>query len=590
VAVRFSAPTYSVSEAGTNALITVNRVGAANIPISVSFATSDGTATAGLDYSTATGILFFAPGVINQSFTVPIIDDLLMEPTETVNLRLFNPAPANLTTLLSPSNAVLNILDNDSITIVPAGSVITAETIPNGSLDPNEPVTINFGLRNVGNVDTANLLARLLATNGVSGPSGPVSFGAVIAGGNTVSRAFSFTAVGTNGGTVTATFHLQDGTTDLGLVTFSFSLGRARFTFANTTGIVINDLAPANPYPSTILVSNVPGVVTNLTLSLFNLNHSYANDIDILLTAELAGLKTNSLIPMSDVGGFTTVSNANLTFDDNAGSLLTATAPIVSGTYLPSPVGPDAFDPPAPPPPYVTRLYDLCGGASPNGTWSLFVEDDSSGDKGAIPGGWSLTFETTSTGTPAADLSVNAVDSPDPTIINQLLHYTLFVTNNGPATATGVILTNVLPAGITSITAPANCTVVGNVVTCNLGTLPSGGGTNVVISIQPVVAGILTDTAVVTCNQTDLNLNNNSVSIKTTVITIPGLTVTRKDNDLVLSWPAAATNFNYRIEATDTLSPPNWVPVSNVQTPSGGLLTITISPTNRSRFYRLREP
>src|SRR5439155_8675807 len=107
-----------------------------------------------------------------------------------------------------------------------AGSAFVSETIQNGVLDTNEQVTISFGLRNVGNVDTANLVATLLASNGVSSPTAPANYGVLIGGGATVSRNFGFTAVGTNGGTVTATFPLQDGTRDLGSVSFGFMLMR----------------------------------------------------------------------------------------------------------------------------------------------------------------------------------------------------------------------------------------------------------------------------------------------------------------------------------------------------------------------------
>src|SRR5205823_1789108 len=151
------------------------------------------------------------------------------------------------------------------------------------------------------NVDTANLVATLLATNGVTAPTGPVTYGVLRAGGATVSGTFGFTATGTNGGNVIATLHLQDGTRDLGLVTFNFTVGRGRYTFANWAGILIpgsDTIGPASPYPSSIVVSNVPGGVTNVTISLFNLTHTYPPDIDILLV----GPQTNNLVLMSDSG------------------------------------------------------------------------------------------------------------------------------------------------------------------------------------------------------------------------------------------------------------------------------------------------
>ncbi len=585
----FSSPAYTVSEGGTNAIITVNRIGNTINTFSVGYASSDGTARAGVNYRPVSGVLIFPPGVSSQTILVPLIDDLVIEGNVTVNLALFNPSPTNFVTLGAPNTAVLTIVDNDSSTIVAAGSAFIFESIPNGNLDPNEDVTINFGLRNIGNIDTINLRATLLASGGVSNPSGPQFFGAVLGGGATVSRPFSFKALGANGGTVVVSLQLRDvgKGLDLGVVTFNFTLGRSRFTFVNNAAITINDFAPATPYPSSIVVSNVPGILTNVTMSLYNLSHTYPPDIDMLLS----GPQSKSVIVMSDVGGFNNpISSVNLTFDDAAASRLTATDVIVSGTYQPSPVGPDSFNPPAPAPPYVRRLADLANGASPNGVWSLFVVDDQAQDVGFIAGGWSLTLETTSSGAAAADLSVSIVSTPNPTIVNQILRYTVAVTNNGPATATGVFLTNVLPASITFISCSGNCAVNGQVVTCNVGTLASGAGTAAIISVRTTASGSILDTATVTGDQLDLNPNNNFASMKTTVLPLPSLVVARKDNKLVMSWPAAVTNYNFQIEATDTFSPPNWVPVTDFQSLNGSQLNLTIDPTNRARFYRLREP
>ena len=60
-------------------------------------------------------------------------------------------------------------------------------------------------------------VATLLATNGITQPSGPQTYGALAVHGPSVSRPFSFTASGTNGQTIRATLQLQDGAINRGL-------------------------------------------------------------------------------------------------------------------------------------------------------------------------------------------------------------------------------------------------------------------------------------------------------------------------------------------------------------------------------------
>jgi hypothetical protein len=106
----FSSSSYSVQEdvpAG-HATITVNRGGATNIPASVDYSTSDGTATvAGSDYTAATGTLNFAAGETTKTFDVTVANDGASEANETVNLTLTSGATTVDTSLLS-------IVDNDN--------------------------------------------------------------------------------------------------------------------------------------------------------------------------------------------------------------------------------------------------------------------------------------------------------------------------------------------------------------------------------------------------------------------------------------------------------------------------------------------
>jgi hypothetical protein len=106
----FSAPAYSVQEddASGHATVTVNRSGATNIPATVNYATSDGTATvAGSDYTPAAGSLNFAAGETSKTFAVDITNDGAAEANETVNLTLTSGATTVDTSLLS-------IVDNDN--------------------------------------------------------------------------------------------------------------------------------------------------------------------------------------------------------------------------------------------------------------------------------------------------------------------------------------------------------------------------------------------------------------------------------------------------------------------------------------------
>jgi hypothetical protein len=128
----------------------------------------------------------------------------------------------------------------------------------NGVIDPGETVTMSFALTNSGSAGTTNLVVTLLATNGITAPSGPQTYGIISAGGATVSRAFTFTASGSCGGNVTPVLQLQDGSANLGSVSRVFALGNISIgtqSFTNSGNINILDNAAASPYPSSITVS-----------------------------------------------------------------------------------------------------------------------------------------------------------------------------------------------------------------------------------------------------------------------------------------------------------------------------------------------
>lgn len=123
--IQFSASDYSVAEDGRRAVITVTRTGNTAGAATVDYATSPGTATNRSDYISSLGKLRFAAGETSKTFNVIIINDVYIEPDETITLSLSNAVGASLG---AQSAATLTILDNDSATPTPNNNPIDDAT------------------------------------------------------------------------------------------------------------------------------------------------------------------------------------------------------------------------------------------------------------------------------------------------------------------------------------------------------------------------------------------------------------------------------------------------------------------------------
>jgi len=110
-ALHFNSSTFGQNESSSSVLITVVRSGGSAGEARVDYATSDGTATAGLDYTATSGTLTFPDGVTSRTFTVSILNDTLDETTEIVTLKLTNVAGSG--SLGAPSQVGLSIIDDD---------------------------------------------------------------------------------------------------------------------------------------------------------------------------------------------------------------------------------------------------------------------------------------------------------------------------------------------------------------------------------------------------------------------------------------------------------------------------------------------
>jgi hypothetical protein len=168
----FSAASYNVNENAGTITITVNRTGSTVGAVTVNYATSNGTATAGSDYGNTAGTLFFGSGETSKTFDVPIINDTLSEGTETVNLALS--LPTGGATLGTQNTATILINDDEA----PPPPDIFAVTTNNHLLkfNANAPDTIVSdtlitglqGGENVLNIDFRPATGQLYAVGSTS--------------------------------------------------------------------------------------------------------------------------------------------------------------------------------------------------------------------------------------------------------------------------------------------------------------------------------------------------------------------------------------------------------------------------------------
>ncbi|MBX7187702.1 MAG: matrixin family metalloprotease [Vicinamibacteria bacterium] len=201
-----------------------------------------------------------------------------------------------------------------------------------------------------------------------------------------------------NAGTTNATFNVTLDAASASTVSLNYASAdgtamASTQTRSNVSAIsILTSQTNATPYPSDIAVSGIAGNIAKATVTLNSFSHSWPRDVDVLLV----GPGGQKIILMSDTGGTnaTPASNVNLTLDATAAGFLPASS-LTSGTFKPTDLsdgeGSDTWGAPAPAGPYTGTLTDL-NGTSPNGTWSLYVTDDSTGDGGSFAGGWTLNL------------------------------------------------------------------------------------------------------------------------------------------------------------------------------------------------------
>jgi len=138
------------SEAANNVSYTVSLNSASTNAVQVTYATANGTATAGSDYTAVNGTVTFSPGQTSQNINVPILDDTLVEGDETVLLVLSNPNGATIAAGNTSTSAT--IIDDDFAAgpVFSVSELIVSEGDGVANVDvtispaPSGPVSVNI--------------------------------------------------------------------------------------------------------------------------------------------------------------------------------------------------------------------------------------------------------------------------------------------------------------------------------------------------------------------------------------------------------------------------------------------------------------
>jgi uncharacterized repeat protein (TIGR01451 family) len=286
-----------------------------------------------------------------------------------------------------------------------------------------------------------------------------------------------------------------------------------------------------NVDPATTGVVNNTATISSATADPNPANDSATTPTAVGTAADLGVTKTDAPDPVTPGGNITytiTVTNAGPSSAANA--QLSDTVP--AGTTfvsLTAPAGWTLTTPPSGGTGTVTATNpSLASGANEVFTLVVNVNPATTGmvtntatvSSATADGNTANDSATATTAVSAsADLAIAKAAGAGPFTAGGNVDYTITVTNNGPSNATGVTVTDTLPAGASFVSATPSqgtCSGTGPVI-CNLGGILSSGTATIALVVQsPATAGTLTNTATVAGAEADPVAANNSASADAT--------------------------------------------------------------------------
>jgi PKD repeat protein len=301
----------------TNASFTIGLSAPSAKTITVGWATADGSALAGADYTASSGTLTFLPGETSKTVSVPLAGDRVIEPNETFSVQLT--ALSNVT-LASNSTGTVTITNDDNPPVANAGADRTTNegtsiTLSGAaSSDPNYyNLTYDWDFGD-GTTGTGVMPVKAYRDNGVytvtltvSNGTGVTSTDTLVVTVNNVAPTAVFNANqgALRGQAQNYTFRATDPGQDDLSGTFTYAItwedGTTQTVTGPSTVTVVRTYAAAGSYPISFTVTDKDGATSTATAGTIAVTAARL-DAGMLYVGGTAGADTIVLRPGAGVG------------------------------------------------------------------------------------------------------------------------------------------------------------------------------------------------------------------------------------------------------------------------------------------------
>lgn len=198
---QFANLNYTVNESEGSIVVTVNRTGGLGGEVSVAYATANGTATAGNQYTAVNGTLFFLSNdPLPKTFSIPILHTANIGGSSTFLVNLSD--STNGATLGTPSTTTVSIIDDDTGLKFSSPTATVNEAEGTVTLTVTRPsavgtASVNYATANGSAIAGVNYVAKSGTVNFAAGEvSKPITI--TLIGDNVVTGSLTFSVVLSN--------------------------------------------------------------------------------------------------------------------------------------------------------------------------------------------------------------------------------------------------------------------------------------------------------------------------------------------------------------------------------------------------------